>query len=120
MTIATQPQSSQLARDVSGRIVECVSIHNWRVQRQNVADTWVLLGDGKPRSAIYIKNNGSETVILAPASTGYSNDTTQATCGMALAAGAAIEPSFGAKLSIYARRVSTGVGTNQLEVVESF
>jgi hypothetical protein len=120
MTIATQPQSSQLARDASGKYVEAVSIQNWRAQRQSItAAGWTQLGDGKPRTSIYIKNNGADNVILAPDNTTYSNDPTQATAGMTLPAGAAIEPTFGAKLKVYARTTDGG-GTCQLEVVEAF
>jgi hypothetical protein len=120
MTIATQPQSSQLARDISGRIVESISIQNWRAQRQTIAENaWTLLGDGKPRSAIYLKNNGSSNVILAPANTGYSNAPEDATAGLTLIAGGSMEPAFGAKLKIYAR-VAAGGSACQLEVVESF
>jgi len=120
MTISTQPQSSQLARDVSGRIVESVSLENWRVRRVNVTEgAWVLLSDSKPRSAIYLKNNGSSNVILAPANTGYSNAPADATAGLTLIAGGSMEPAFGAKLQIYAR-VAAGGSACQLEVVESF
>jgi hypothetical protein len=120
MTIATQPQTSQLAKDASGKYVEGVSIQNWRPRRQNVtAAAWTRLDDGKPRTAIYLKNNGSDDVILAPNGTDYSNDPTQATAGLTLAAGAAIEPTFGSRLAIYAR-TATGGGTCQVEIVESF
>jgi hypothetical protein len=119
-TIVPQPPKSQLARDASGKIVESVSVDNWRSQRQDVtAGAWTLLGDGAQRSAIYLKNNGTDDVILAPDDTNYSNDPAQATAGMTLAAGTSMEPTFGAKLEIHARTVLAG-GTCQLEVVESF
>jgi hypothetical protein len=119
-TIIPQQQPSQLARDASGKIVESVSVENWRPQRQDsIVGSWTLLGDGEARSAIYIKNNGTDDVILAPNDTDFSNDPTQATAGMTVAAGAAIEPTFGARLAVYARTVLGG-GTCQLEIVESF
>jgi hypothetical protein len=119
-TITTRQQTSALARDNSGKYVESVSIENWRARRVSVtAAAWVDLSDGTPRSAIYIKNNGASNVILAPASTGYSNDPAQATAGMTLLPGGAIEPTFADKLQIYAR-TSLGGGTCQLEIVESF
>jgi len=119
-TIVTKTQTSALACDSSGKFVESVSIKNWRPQRQNVtAAGWTLIGDGLPRSAIYLKNHGADDVILAPASSGYSNDPSQANAGLTLAAGAAIEPTFADKLLIYAR-TEVGGGTCQLEIVESF
>lgn len=120
-TITTHQQTSSLARDGSGKFVESVSIKNWRPQRQAItAAGWTLLGDGLPRSAIYLRNNSTvDDVILAPADTGYSNDPAQANAGLTLAAGAAIEPTFADKLQVYAR-TETGGGTVQLEVVESF
>jgi len=119
-TITARPQTNSLARDTSGKIVERVSIQDWRPQRQMVLETdWVLLGDGTNRSAIYIKNNGDYDVILAPNDTDYSNDPTQVTAGLTVIAGGAIEPSFTAKLPIYAR-VTSGGAACQLEVVESF
>jgi len=119
-TITVQPISSQLAKDASGKIVETVSVDNWRPQRQTVsAGAWTLLGDGKPRSAVYLRNNGVDDVILAPDDINYSNDPTQATAGLTLQAGQAIEPTFGAKLNIYAR-TTVGGGSCQIEVVESF
>ena len=119
-TITTTAQTSALARDSSGKYVESVSIKNWRAQRQSItAAAWTLLGDGLPRSAIYLRNNGTDDVILAPANIGYSNDPSEATAGLTLAAGAAIEPTFADKLLIYAR-TELGGGTCQIEVVESF
>ena len=117
--IVTQPQTSSLAKDASGKIVESVSIENWRPQRQNVTATdWVLLGDSAPRTSVYLKNNGTDDVILAPDDTNYSNDPTQATAGLTLKAGSAIEPTFADKLAIYAR-TAVGGGTCQIEVVEA-
>lgn len=119
-TIVTKTQTSALAMDSSGKLVESVSIKNWRPQRQNVtAAAWTLLGDGTPRSSIYLKNNGADDVILAPSTTGYSNDTSQATCGLTLGAGEAIEPTFADKLQVYAR-TKVGGGTCQIIVVEAF
>ena len=119
-TITPQPQSSQLAKDASGKIVEHISVENWRPQRQSITSAaWTALGDGKPRSAIYLKNHGTADVILAPAATGYSNDPTEATAGLTLEAGAVMEPAFGQKLGMYAR-TEVGGGTCQIEVVESF
>jgi hypothetical protein len=119
-TIVTKTQTSSLAMDGSGKLVESVSIKNWRPKRVNVtAAAWVDLSDGFPRSSIYIKNNGASNVILAPASTGYSNDPTQATAGLTILPGGAIEPTFADKLQIYAR-TEVGGGTCQLTVVEAF
>jgi len=119
-TIIPQPETNSLARDASGKIVERVSIQDWRPQRQTILETdWVLLGDGANRSSIYIKNNGADDVILAPNDTDYSNDPTQATAGLTVPAGGTIEPSFTARLPIYAR-VTSGGAACQLEVVEAF
>ena len=118
-TITTKQQTSSLAKDASGKLVESVSIENWRPQRQDVtAADWVLLGDGLPRTSVFLRNNGSDNVILAPDNTNFSNDPTQVTAGMTLAAGAVIEPTFADKLAIYAR-TAVGGGTCQLEVVEA-
>lgn len=119
-TITAAEKGGKLAKDSTGKIVEKVSIQNWRPQRQDsIVGDWTLLGDGKPRSSIYIKNNGADDVILAPADTGYSNDPTQANAGLTVAAGKSVEPSFTANLPIYAR-TAVGGGTCQLEIVEAF
>jgi len=120
-TITTASQASQLAKDSTGKIVEGVSLINWRPSRKDVtAGAWVNLADGNPRSAIYIKNTSTtDTVIIAPASTGYSNDPTNDTCGLSIGPGEAIEPTFGAKLGIFAR-TAVGGGTARLIIVESF
>ena len=120
MPIEVQPISSQLAKDASGKYVESVSVENWRPRRVNVtAAAWVNISDGKRRSAIYIKNDGASEIILAPANTGYSNDPTEDNCGLSVLPGGTMEPSFGAKLQVYAR-TKVGGGTCRLSVVESF
>ena len=120
MTIATQPQSSQLPRDATGKLVEGVSIQNWRPRRTTVtASAWVLLTDGKPRTSIYIKNLGAAELILAPAATGYSNDPAENTCGIGIAAGGSAEPTFAGKLAIYARVVAGGADA-RVVVSEAF
>jgi len=121
MAITTKDQSSQLAKDSTGKIVEGVSLINWRPSRKDVtAGAWVDLSDGNPRSAIYIKNtSATDTVIIAPDDTNYSNDPTNDTCGIEILPGKAIEPSFGAKLGVFAR-TQVGGGTVRLIIVESF
>jgi hypothetical protein len=120
MPIEVQPISSQLAKDASGKYVESVSVENWRPKRVNVtAAAWVDLSDGKRRSSIYIKNNGASNVVLAPASTGYSNDPTEDNCGISILPGQTIEPSFGSKLCMFAR-TEVGGGTCRLTVCEAF
>lgn len=120
MAITTRQQASQLAQDASGKIVESVSVENWRPSRKDVtAGAWVRLDDGQPRTAIYIKNLGTDELILAPDDTNYSNDPAQDTCGLGVSAGGAVEPTFGAKLQIWAR-VATGGADARVVVVESF
>ncbi len=113
-------QRGTLARDSSGKIVENVSIDNWRCRRLNItADAWVLLGDGKARSSCYIRNNGEDDIILAPTDTSNTNDPSLDTCGMTLSPEQAMEPAFVDELQIYAR-VESGGDPCQVEVVEAF
>ena len=119
MSIPTRP-GTVLAKEASGKIVENISIKEWRPQRQLItAGAWTLLGDGKPRSSIFLRNNGTSDVILAPNDTDYSNDPNQANAGMTLPAGQSMEPSFTNNLLVYAR-VEIGAPDCQVEVVEAF
>ena len=111
---------SSLPKDKSGKLVETVSLINWRPQRQTVTNAaWHLLGDGEDRTSMLLKNNGSFDVILAPDNQNYSNDPTQANAGFTLGAGKTIEPTFAKALNIYARVVPGGTDC-QIEVVEAF
>ena len=124
MAIATQNQSSQLARDNSGKYVEGVSLLNWRPARKSVTKAaWVNLSDGSPRSAIYIKNEDTaESIILSPVDDdSITNDITDDNSGILLGPGKSIEPSFGAKLGVFARiEAAGGAGPIRVAVVESF
>jgi len=111
----------QLARDAKGQPAELVSVDNWRAYRADItAGAWVLLGDGSPRNHILIHSlaANADNLILAPASTGYSNDPAVPTCGIELAPGSKMEPSMTANLPIYARTVDGG-GTVRVSISEA-
>lgn len=59
---------TELARDSLGTPVTDISVENWRPARKTVtAAAWVDLSDGKPRSAIYIKNESTvDDLIISP------------------------------------------------------
>lgn len=112
---------SSLPRDNSGKIVETVSIQNWRPQRYNLTNAaWTQVGDGEPRTSILLRNNSeTDDIIVAPNDTDYSNDPSQLNAGMTIPAGEAVEPTFAANLAIFAR-VELGGSPAQLEIVEAF
>ena len=102
-----------LPEDASGNPLERIQTGRWHPQRIAVPeDAWVALPttpmDGRTSLLIQSLPTNADMIILAPAATGYSNDPTQATCGIILPVGSQIEPDFADNLLVYARVIAGG------------
>ena len=104
-----------VARDGNKHPVEFVSATEWRTKMETITNAaWVLLNTGSPMNHMMVQNllTAGATVILAPANTGYSNDLTDATCGMPVPPGASPELIFTENLLVYARVEDGGADVN--------
>jgi hypothetical protein len=105
----------KVARDGDGKPVEKLSTINWRARMVPLTNAaWVDLSDGEARNHILIRtlNTAAARIILAPASTGYTNDLTNSTCGAVIEIGQCIELDMTENLDVFARVESGGAAVN--------
>lgn len=95
-----------LSRDAKGTPVETMSTREWAPKSVAVTNAaWVRLDAGTPRNHLLVNTLPTATsiLILAPAETGYSNDLTNAACGIPISPGSSIELDFTDNLPVWGR-----------------